>query len=69
MDKSEAPRPGWIVLICPAGAELAPISHGDRCYEPYGEDIHRHSRWLVEVPRDVAVHRCKIGGFYPLNPG
>jgi hypothetical protein len=50
------PRDDWVTLVCPPGAELAPISHGDRCYEPYREDIHKHSRWLVEVPKHVAIH-------------
>ena len=60
----------WMILVCPAGAETAPISHGTTAYEAYREDIHSpHSRWLVAVPRYVAVHLCRVGGFAPLDAG
>jgi hypothetical protein len=43
---------GWIVLICPPGAESGKISHGDREFVPYREDVENpRSRWLVKVPR------------------
>jgi hypothetical protein len=39
-----------VVLICPAGAESAPISHGDRNWPAYPETPgDPHSRWLVGV--------------------
>ena len=61
---------GWVILICPAGAETGKISHGAAAYEPYREDIENpRSRWLVKVPRgEVAFHFCREGGFTPLEP-
>lgn len=58
----------YVVLICPAGAADAPISHGARAYPAYPETPgDPHSRWLVRVPRDVSVHFCRVGGFVPLE--
>jgi hypothetical protein len=59
---------GWVTLVCPLGAESGKISFGDRCWEPYREDIENpRSRWLVRVPAgEVAHHFCRIGGFRPL---
>jgi hypothetical protein len=58
-----------VVLICPPGAQDGEISHGDRCWEPWKEDIENpHSRWRVRVPREVAYHFCRVGGFVPLDP-
>jgi hypothetical protein len=54
-----------IVLVVPHGAEDAPISHGDKNWEPYREN----GRWLVAVPRHVALPLCKTGGFWPLADG
>jgi len=60
----------WVILVCPAGAQDGKISHGDRCFEPYREDIEDpHSRWLVRVPRYVSFHLCRVGGFFPLEAG
>ena len=59
-----------VLLICPPGAQDGKISHGDRCWEPYREDIEDpHSRWLVRVPRHVSFHLCRVGGFSPLEAG
>jgi hypothetical protein len=60
-----------ITLIVPAGAELAPISHGDRNWVPYREDVENpHSRWLVRVPRgEISYWFCQKGGFRPLEAG
>jgi len=60
-----------VILVCPPGANEGKISHGDRCWEPYREDVENpRSRWLVRVPRgEVAYHFCRIGGFYPLEAG
>jgi hypothetical protein len=65
---SAGPGDGWVILICPAGAQDGKISFGDRCWEPYREDVDNpHSRWLVKVPRGVVAHHfCRIGGFAPL---
>ena len=54
----------WVILVCPPGAETAPISHGDREFLPYRE-VHTdpHSRWLVVVPKEAAIHFCRTGGF------
>jgi hypothetical protein len=66
---SAAPADGMVILICPAGAQDGKISHGDREFLPYREDIHNpRSRWLVRVPRgEVAFHLCRVGGFAPLE--
>jgi hypothetical protein len=63
------PGNGWVILICPAGAQDGKISHGDREFVPYREDIHNpRSRWLVRVPQgEVAFHLCRVGGFLPLE--
>lgn len=55
-----------VTLICPPGAELAAVSHGDRGFEPYREHG-RTGLWLVDVPREAAVPLCRVGGFrlYP----
>ena len=38
----------WVIMVCPPGAETAPISHGDREFLPYREDhTDPYSRWLV----------------------
>ena len=50
-----------VTLICPPGAELAPISHGDKAFEPYCE-FGRTGRWLVDVPREAAAGLLH-GGF------
>jgi hypothetical protein len=57
-----------VVLICPAGAESAPISHGDRNWPAYPETPgDPHSRWLVGGPGYVSYHLCRVGGFVPLK--
>jgi hypothetical protein len=62
------PGDDMVVLICPPGAESGKISHGDREFVPYRENIHNpRSRWLVRVPAgEVAYHFCRVGGFTPL---
>jgi len=55
-----------ITLICPPGAESAPISHGDRAFEPYRENG-RTGRWLVDVPPEAALHFCWNAGFLRLR--
>ena len=69
MNDARGPLPGrggvmvaaaedWVTLVCPLGAQDGKILHGDRCFEPYREDIENpRSRWLVKVPRgDVSFH-------------
>jgi hypothetical protein len=65
---SAAPADGMVILICPAGAENGKISFGDRCWEPYREDVENpRSRWLVRVPAgEISYHFCRRGGFAPL---
>jgi hypothetical protein len=59
-----------MILICPAGAESAPISHGDRAYPAYPEDPGaERTRWLVRVPRHVAVPLLRVGGFELFKAG
>jgi hypothetical protein len=60
----------WVTLVCPPGAQDAPISEGTRSYAPYREDhLDEHSRWLVRVPRQVAARLCWNAGFYVLSGG
>jgi hypothetical protein len=67
---SADPNNPWVVLVCPPGAQDAPISHGDVAYAPYREDIEDpHSRWLVKVPPHVSVPLCRVGGFFRLEAG
>jgi hypothetical protein len=45
-----------VVLVCPSGAQDAPISEGTVSFTPFPEDPgNPHSRWLVKVPRLVAL--------------
>jgi hypothetical protein len=54
-----------IVLICPRGAENGAISHGDREFTPWRENIHDpHSKWLVAVPKELARFFCFNAGFF-----
>lgn len=53
---------GWVTLVCPPGAESAPISHGTTAYRSYR--VHKMSDiWLVDVPVEVARHLMWNGGF------
>jgi hypothetical protein len=62
------PADGMVILICPPGAQDGKISHGDREFLPYREDhTDPHSRWLVVVPKEAAIHFCRIGGFQLLK--
>ncbi|HEU0216455.1 MAG TPA: hypothetical protein VFQ90_07335 [Stellaceae bacterium] len=61
-------KPGELVtLICPPGAQDAAISHGDAAFWAYREHG-RDGLWLVDVPREAAVHLCRVGGFRPHQP-
>jgi hypothetical protein len=54
---------GLVVLVCPSGAEQAPISEGTVGYEAF----HHHAAgcWLVAVPEPAAGHFCAgVAGFY-----
>jgi hypothetical protein len=57
---------GFVTLVCPPGAADAPISHGDRAFEPYRE-FGRSGRWLVDVPREAARY-FSVGGFKIFDP-
>jgi hypothetical protein len=59
---------GLVTLICPPGAETAPISHGALAWEAYRESGPGRGRWLVDVPGEVAHFLCWNGGFAPLDP-
>jgi hypothetical protein len=53
-----------VVLVCPAGAADGKISHNDQEFVPWRENIHDpHSKWLVEVPKEVAHFFCFNAGF------
>ena len=52
-----------VTLVCPPGAESAPISHGETAYRAYR--VHKASDvWLVDVPIGVARYLTWNGGFY-----
>jgi hypothetical protein len=57
---------GFITLLCSPGAELAPISHGARSFEPYREHG-RTGRWVVDVPPEAAGPLVRVGGFRLLD--
>ncbi len=51
-------------LILPPGAENGPISDGVTAFVPYREDhTNPLSRWMVDVPPDVAGRLIGVGGF------
>ena len=55
-----------MILVCPPGAENAPISHGTAKYDPYRADhTNPNSLWLVEVPPEVGLYLIHNAGFYP----
>jgi hypothetical protein len=59
-----------ITLILPPGAEAGKVSHGDREWIPYRLDhTDPGSKWAVEVPKNVAYHLCRVGGFVLLEDG
>jgi hypothetical protein len=62
----------FVTLICPPGAELAPISHGEVAYEAYRAAGHPaaptsaprgYEIWYVDVPIEAARYFCARGGF------
>jgi hypothetical protein len=58
-----------VTLVCPPGAEGAVISHGAVGHRAYLADPRDpHSRRLVDVPREAALHLCRNGGFTLLDP-
>lgn len=55
-----------MILVVPPGAESAPISHGTTSYAAFRADhTDPTSLWLVDVPREAAVHLMHNAGFYP----
>jgi hypothetical protein len=56
-----------VTLLCPEGAETAPISHGPIAFEPYRQNW-RSGPFLVDVPPEVARHLCYRGGFSRFKP-
>lgn len=54
-----------MILVVPGGeAHAYPISHGTGSFEPYRADkTDPNSRWLVDVPGEVAVHLLHNAGF------
>jgi hypothetical protein len=53
----------WVTLVCPPGAESAPISHDTTAYRSYR--VHKASDvWLVDVPHSVARYLMWNGGFW-----
>jgi hypothetical protein len=59
---------GWLTLVCPPGAESAPISFGARAYRSYRERKD-NDVWLVDLPQEAAFWLCRKGGFYRYAPG
>jgi hypothetical protein len=61
--------PGFLRLVCPPGAEQAPISYGEFGYEAFRERSgDRGSKWLCDVPAEAARHLCWNGGFRLYDP-
>jgi hypothetical protein len=61
---TETPADDWVTLVCPMGAESAPISQGTTAYRSYR--LHKASDvWLVDVPIEVARRLMWNAGFYP----
>jgi hypothetical protein len=59
-----------VTLICPPGAESAPISHGPTAYWAYPEvPGSGNGRFLVRVPKYVSFHLLRVGGFTLLEAG
>jgi hypothetical protein len=54
---------GFVRLVCPVGAESAPVSHGSDGFEAFREHGPGWGRWLVDVPAAAAAHFCRTGGF------
>jgi len=55
-----------VTLLCPQGAEQAPISHGTTAYwafRQHGET----GPWIVRVSQEAAPYLCRNAGFVPLN--
>jgi hypothetical protein len=54
------------MLRCPPGAEGGAISHGETSYRAYR--VHKASDvWLCDVPREAALHLCRVGGFVQIE--
>ncbi len=53
----------FVTLVCPPGAESAPISHGAEGFEAYREHGHGGGRWLVDVPIEAVDRLTRVGGF------
>jgi hypothetical protein len=63
-DPRSLPGAGLVTLVVPIGAESAPISHGMTQFPPYLADhMDLASRWLVDVPAEIAAHLTHNGGF------
>jgi hypothetical protein len=54
------------VLICPQGAETAPISHGATGYEAWHH--HASGHWLVRVPTWTVPHFRSSGAGFVVAP-
>jgi hypothetical protein len=60
---------GFMRLVCPAGAEGAPVSHGEAGYEAFRErGGDRSSKWLVDVPAEAALYFIRGAGFHVFDP-
>ncbi len=54
-----------MILVVRPGAESAPISQGTAQYQPCrANHTDPSSRWLVEVPPEVARYLIHNAGFY-----
>jgi hypothetical protein len=58
-----------LTLVVPNGGESGLISHGEKYFVPYREDhLNPASKWLVDVPREIAAHLTGRGGFLIVGP-
>jgi hypothetical protein len=55
-----------VTLLCPQGAEQAPISHGTTAYWAFREHG-EPGPWIVRVSREAATYLCRNGGFVPIE--
>jgi hypothetical protein len=59
----------FVTLLCPPGAEQGPVSFGEVGYRAYPFDPRAAATpWLVDVPREIAGHFLRTGGFRIWDP-
>jgi hypothetical protein len=57
-----------VTLVCPPGADDYPIAEGTTAFAPYRENYRDPaSRWLVDVPLEMAGRLIHNGGFFAMK--